>query len=106
MEFIAVSQIPSQRFEVTLNRQRCVIALRQKGKRIYLDLDVGDNPICRGAICLHCAEIVQSPSQYFNGRLFFFDTLGQTAPQWQELDTRYLFIYATDDEPIPSFLGV
>ena len=86
---IPVIAEPSQRFQVLLDGQDCTIKLYQRGQRLYMDLSVGGNAVCAGAVCLNKADIVQFPSRWFKGVLFFMDAQGDTAPQWEGLGTRY-----------------
>lgn len=99
-----LAQIPAQRFQVDLDGQYCTITLRQKGNRIYLDMDTADDPVVRGAICLHGVDIIQSYSPYFTGSLHFYDTLGASAPQYEHLGTRYRLYYVSAGEELPPQL--
>lgn len=76
MKVIPLAAIPAETFQIVLDDQQCRITLYQRGRRMYLDLDVGDEAVCRGAICQNRASIVQSPTRLFSGTLHFWDTLG------------------------------
>lgn len=94
MQEIRISPNPNQRFNVTLNGQNCTISLKQMGSYLYLGLAVDSFVICEGAICQEAAEIIQSPSPYFKGSLFFIDTEGSNPPDWSGLGARYRLIFA------------
>lgn len=102
---ITLSRIPAQKFQTVLDGQFCTITLRQKQKRMYLDMDTTEGPVCRGAVCLHGAEITQSPTPNFDGGLYFVDTLGQSAPHWSLLGTRYVLQYYSPGEVLAPVLG-
>lgn len=98
---ITLAPIPSQSFQVVLDGQYCAISLYQRGKRMYLDLLADDQTICQGAICVNRTEIVQSPSQYFTGGLYFYDAKGDDAPQWDRLEERFFLIFVPQGEALP-----
>ncbi|MCC8189698.1 MAG: hypothetical protein LIP77_03535 [Planctomycetes bacterium] len=102
---IALSRLPAQRFQAVLDGQHCTIALRQKGARLFLDLETEAGQVCQGAVCLHGAEVTQSPTPNFLGGLFFVDTLGQSAPQWELLGDRYRLFFASDGQALPEDLN-
>ena len=104
MRVIPISSAPAQRFQVVLDGQYCNLILRQKAKRLYLDLSVADFAVCAGAVCVHGADIIQSPSPYFSGSLHFLDISGQAAPQWEELNSRFVLLYLSADEAMPDIL--
>jgi hypothetical protein len=95
---INIPAIPAQRFQVLLDGQYCNIRLRQKGNRIYCDLDLADTPVFAGAVCVHGARINQSPSHLFRGTLYFYDLLGQDAPHWRDIGGRYVLLYLAEEE--------
>ena len=85
MQTIPLTQIPAQTLNVTLNGQDCTIAVYWRLARLYLDLSVGTDVICQGAICQNAADIIQSRSPSFAGTLRFFDTAGDQPPRWDGL---------------------
>lgn len=48
MKVIPLSAIPAETFQIVLDDQQCRITLYQRGRRMYLDLDVDNEPVCRG----------------------------------------------------------
>lgn len=108
MQFIPLSQIPSQTFNIVLSGQDCTISIYYRQNRLYLDLSVGTDIICQGAICANRVDIVQSNTLFFLGTLHFFDLDGDRSPQWEKLHTgsdgRYVFVYVDADEELPASL--
>ncbi len=101
---IPVSNEPNKTYKVLLENQECTIKLYQKGKNLFLDLQVGAEQICYGAICLNLVPIVQVSSAYFSGNFVFVDLLGDTAPQFEGLGERYFLVYFTEDEKLPNII--
>lgn len=104
MEQVMIGPIPANKFQVVLDGQYCTITLRQKGNRMYLDLEMPDRIICKGAICVNGASIVQSQSIFFSGSLHFIDVLGDDAPWYELINERYFLIYINGDEKLPELL--
>ena len=104
MKKIVISKLPAQRFQVVLDGQYCVFTLRQKGKRIYLDLAVGETRVCSGGVCVPGADVIQSPSPHFSGSLHFLDLTGQAPPQWADLGGRFVLLYLSEGETRPEVL--
>ena len=105
MKQIPLTNIPAQTFSVILDDQLCVISIYWRQERLYLDLSSNDIIICLGAICQNKADIVQSRSQLFTGKLFFFDTEGDRPPYWEGLNSRDILLYVSEGEESPDFLG-
>lgn len=104
MLIISLTQAPAQRFQAVLGGQYCTITVRQKGPRLYLDLDVNGARAVSGAVCVCGADVIQSPTPEFLGSLHFFDITGHEAPQWYELESRYFLAYCEDGEELPEEL--
>lgn len=98
---IPIDPIPAQEFTVMLGGQPCAVALYQRDDRLYMDLSVGDEPVCAGCVCLNLVDAVQTRTKKFKGKLFFYDALGDTPPRWDGLGSRYSLYYAEDGEEIP-----
>lgn len=98
---IPVEATPSQQLLVTLDGQNCVIALYQRGNRLFMDVNADGVDVCKGAVCLPTVGQPQLASE-FNGAFYFADYQSkpnqQEAPQWRGLGTRYRLIYLTGDE--------
>lgn len=96
---VPTSAVPAQTFSIVLANQDCQIALRQNGAAMYFDLIVGGAPIVTSRIVRNKQRLLLDAQYYgFVGDFIFNDTQGDTWPQWQGLNVRYLFSYmeATD----------
>lgn len=96
--FLPVRPEPNQRFSIVLNDQNCTVELFQRYDRLYLNLYVDDTAVVSGVVCLNQQNLIIPTTTKFIGYLYFADTLGNSAPQWEELGTRYELIYASPEE--------
>lgn len=98
---LPISATPYQEFLITLDDQNCVITLRQRGGRVYLDLEADGVVVCRGAVCLPAVPLIQC-SHTFRGNFYFTDEQSkpsqQQPMQWRGLGSRYRLIYVLEDE--------
>lgn len=101
---IPLSAEPSKIYKCILNNQECTIKLYQKGRNMFLDLQVGADYVCTGAVCLNLVPIVQASSPNFTGNFVFADILGDTPPQYEGLNSRYFLVYYTADEELPNVI--
>lgn len=97
---LPVKAEPNQRFSVVLNNQDCTIELFQRYDRLYLNLFVNDAPVVLGVVCLDRVNLAITSSPLFKGFLYFADTLGDSAPQWEGLGSRYWLIFAREEEMV------
>jgi hypothetical protein len=108
MRLIPLASAPSQRFTIVLDGRDCTIALAWRQERLYLDLDVGAEPVCRGAICQNRADVLQSRSPLFSGALHFLDLQGERAPRWDGLCSesagRWALFHVPAGETLPAGL--
>ena len=104
MQIIPTSRLPGQTFNVVLAGQNCTISLYWRQSRLYMDLSVGPNQVCQGAVCQNCVSILQSKSRFFSGSLHFFDLEGDRHPHWEGLNQRYFLVYVEPDESVPDKL--
>lgn len=95
---VPLSPTPGQRLQIVLDDQNVTLTLRQKGARMYIDLDVGVTRVMRGAICCDRTNVKQYKTMPFRGGLFFVDTEGREAPQFEGLGTRWFLMYLSEDE--------
>lgn len=94
---IDLMPLPAQRFSVVLNGQNCVILLYTRGEHIYIDLDVDDTPVLRGAIC-HGGQNVVRFQNAFKGALVFVDQDGAEDPEYYGLGDRWRLCYIEPEE--------
>ncbi|MNC43342.1 hypothetical protein D3C75_921980 [compost metagenome] len=95
---IPLSPLPGQRLQIVLDDQNVTLTVRQKGPRMYIDLDVSGTPVMTGAICSDRTNVKQYKTMPFRGGLFFVDTEGRDAPQFEGLGTRWVLMYLSEDE--------
>lgn len=95
---IPLSPIPGQRLQIVLDDQNVTLQLRQKGARLYIDLDVSGTPVMGGAICSDRTNVKQFKTMPFRGGLYFVDTKGRDAPQFEGLGTRWVLMYLSEEE--------
>ena len=105
MQIIPIRAIPAQSLQVVLDGQECTITLFWRWGHLYMDLLVGTEIICRGAVCRNGAAIVQAASADFSGSLHFWDTRGkQKEPGYKELGERFILVYMSAGEALPDAL--
>lgn len=95
---IPLQPIPAQEVQVILGGQNCTLSVYWRFGRLYADLLVDSEPIFTGAICQNLQWVNQSPSYLFSGGLMFVDTLGEEAPRWDGLGSRWSLLYLDADE--------
>lgn len=95
---IPLAAVPAQSLRIVLGDQNCTIALRQKDNRMYMDLDVGQDRIFTGAICMDRVNIKQFVTMAFSGGLYFVDTIAQDPPQFEGLGQRWGLLYFEEGE--------
>ena len=103
---IPLQQIASQKFRIVLEGQNVTIRLFYRFGDMYADVFVGNETICLGSICRNRTAIVENAGEKFKGNLFFMDMLGDTDPQYEDLGSRYVFLYVSANESLPAGLVV
>lgn len=99
MQTIPLDPIPNQSLNIVLDEQNCIIHLYQRGDYMYLDISVNGTEVRQGTICLCNIDLLNYPTPYFSGILFFGDLNNQDGvPNYAELGTRYVLFYATGAE--------
>ena len=90
---IPIDPVPAQRFNVTLDGQKVTLTLRQVGRGMFLDLAVNGDDVLDGAICEHNTPIPFMEMTRFHGCFVFEDSLGNQAPEYNGLSTRWKLYY-------------
>ena len=98
MTEIPLQPNPAQEVQVILGGQNCTLSVYWKWGKLYADLLVDSEPIFVGAICQNLQWVNQSPSPVFSGGLIFVDSLGEEAPRWDGLGSRWSLLYFDADE--------
>lgn len=97
---------PNRTFKVLLDGQECTLSLRQKGTFLYMDIVKDSTVICQGAICLNLVPVVQVAQSNFSGNIVFVDVLGDSAPSYDLLGTRYFAVYYSNDENLSNVINM
>lgn len=90
---VTVRAVPSQRFNVVLDQQKCTIILSQKRTGMYLSLLVDNVPIVTGVLCRNLVGVVRHGYLGFKGELTFLDTQGMDDPRYDGLGSRFFLMY-------------
>lgn len=102
MQSIPLQPIPSQSVMVILNDQNCNIAIYQKSTGVYCDLAINGVVIWTCAVCLNNTPICAYEYIPFVGKLLFFDTQGDSDPDYTGFDDRYMLYYLEPGEGVLS----
>lgn len=94
MIHVPLSPVPLQTLSITLAGQACQIALRQNGASMFIDLTSGGAPIVTCRIARNKQRLLlDARYRGFVGDFSFFDSQGDTDPQFAGLDGRYKLYY-------------
>lgn len=95
---IPLQPIPAQEVQVILNSQNCTLSVYWRFGKLYADLLVDSEPVFQGSICQNLQWVNQSLNPEFSGGLMFVDALGEEAPCWDGLGSRWSLLYLDADE--------
>ena len=95
---IPLQPIPAQELQVILDSQNCTLRVYWRFWKLFCDLLVDSEPVFTSAMCQNMQWVNQSPSAMFSGGLMFVDGLGDEAPVWDGLGTRWSLLYFDADE--------
>lgn len=91
---VPLAAAPSQTLAIVLNNQACEIALRQNGGNMYFDLSANGAEIVRSRIVRNKQRLcIDAKYRPFIGDFLFFDTQGDTQPEYTGLGSRYVLLY-------------
>lgn len=93
MQTIALDNVPSQDFNVMLDGQYCQISVYTTSYGLFLDLSINDIPIATGNLCQDRNPIIIKAYLGLQGKLMFVDMKGINDPTYDELGTRYVLFY-------------
>ena len=93
MTEVPLQPIPSQEVQVILGGQNCTLSVYWRFGHLYADLLVDSEPVFQGCVCQNLQWVNQSPSIEFSGGLIFVDSLGDEAPRWDGLGSRWALLY-------------
>ena len=98
MTEIPLQALPAQELQCILDGQNCTIKVYWRFWKLFMDLMVDSEPVFTGAVCQNLQWVNQSPSVEFSGGLIFVDALGDEAPRWDGLGSRWSLLYLDADE--------
>lgn len=98
MMIVPLQPKPAQVLYTMLNNQLTKLRVYQKPTAIFIDVYVNDVLIIGGVICQNKNRIVRSKYLGYIGDLAFFDTQGNSDPEWEGLGDRYLLGYFDEGE--------
>lgn len=90
---IPLDAVPNQKFMVNLSGQDCVIEIDMRGKNLFLNLSINENPVVNGVICLNKVNLIQYNHLNFKGNLYFEDLSGNLDPWYWGLGSRWVLNY-------------
>jgi hypothetical protein len=96
MFLISLQPQQHQKFSVSLGGQSCVISIEQHDEHLYLSLIADNKVIVQNALCLNNVKIIRYKYLGFNGDIYFYDTQGDSNPNYKELGSRFLLYYDED----------
>jgi hypothetical protein len=98
MQQVPLSSVPSQTLSVVLAGQPCQISVYQRRTGLFFDLLVSGVAIVKCRLCHNLTRLIVQSYQGFVGDFFFFDTQGDTQPNYTGLGSitdpgRYQLVY-------------
>ena len=90
---VALSQVPSQTLNITLNEQNCVISIYTLATGLYFDLISNNVQIVSTIICRNKSRLINRDYKGFKGDFTFIDNQGELDPEWRGFGSRYSLIY-------------
>lgn len=98
MQVIPLQPVPAQIVKATLGEQIVQVKVRQTRYGVFMDLYADDALIIGGVVCENRNRIVRDAYLGFDGDLAFFDTQGESDPNYDGLGDRFLLAYLTAAE--------
>lgn len=95
---ISLNPEKAQEVSVSLAGQAVTLRITQQSYGLFMDIGLDDRWIAQGILCLNCNKMVRYSYLGFKGELFFGDTKGSEDPVYDELGTRFMLFYATEEE--------
>ncbi|WP_447881061.1 phage baseplate plug family protein [Serratia fonticola] len=98
MQAITLQPIKAQQVNISLGGQDCTLRLVQRTTGLFIDVALNGLWIAQGVICLNCNKLVRYAHLGFKGELFFADIVGSSDPVHDELGSRFVLLYASEEE--------
>ncbi len=93
MKQVPLAAVPSQSFGITLGGQNCTLSVYQKTTGLYFDLTAGGVPVSTTVRCLNEARLCEDRQYLFTGDFLFFDTQGDSDPDYTGLGSRFVLVF-------------
>jgi hypothetical protein len=93
MQVIPLGATPSQQLSILLGGQNCQIKVYAKTTGVYLNLSVNNAAVVSGSQCRDRVAIVRDAYLGFIGDLAFFDTQGESDPDYTGFGSRCQLVY-------------
>lgn len=95
---IPLQPIPNQQIRAVLNNQACILHFYHRNENLFLDFIVGENVVINGVLCVTGRNILQYPTPYFDGKLYFVDgSGGSNPPEWDKLGDIFKLYYYLEE---------
>ena len=104
MKKIPLQQTPSQKLRVVLDGQNCTMLIYYRFGATYMDLYVGNELVESGAVCRNRASIIKVANTLFTGSLHFLDMLGDSEPDYNLFNDRFILLFVSAGEEMPEGL--
>lgn len=98
MQIVPLNSSPNQTLTIGLNNQACQIAVYQRFFGLFCDVFVNDEIIIAGVLCQNLNRIVRNLYLGFSGDLMFFDTQGNSDPDYTGLGSKFVLVYLSPDD--------
>lgn len=96
---VPLQAVPSQTVALTLAGQQCQINVYQKTTGLFFDLIVNGVDIIKARICRNKALLIDAPYKGVIGDFLFYDTQGNSDPDYTGLSERYALLFVGDVAP-------
>lgn len=90
---VALNAVAAQTLKINLAGNTVQITLRQFASGLYADFSLNGVAVICGLICQDRTWLIRYAYFGFPGDFIFVDTLGQSDPSYDGLNSRYLLIY-------------
>lgn len=106
MQEIPLAAVPAQRLSIVLDGQEVTIRLYQRGKHLFMDLDVLTERVFTGFVCQNRQDVKQYAHLPFKGGLYFVDADGEEDPHYTGFGAvdRFRLLFVATGETVPEGL--
>lgn len=90
---IPLTAVANQTVSMQLDGQLCRVTVYEKATGLFVDLYVNDSVLIAGVIGENFNPMVRSAYLGFRGDLYFWDSQGESDPDYSGLADRYLLLW-------------